>query len=57
MKTTKKTFILLYLDKGNNELKKDEISAYSAKEARATRDKVFASCMINDCVKITCKKA
>jgi hypothetical protein len=57
MKTIEKTYRLSYLDRKNNELKADEITAYSIQEARKTRDKIFGNCMINDCVKITVKKA
>jgi hypothetical protein len=48
-----KTYILNFEDKQGNELKRQEIEEISIKEARKTRDKIFANSMINDLHKIT----
>ena len=56
MKLTVNYYSLSYRDRKNNELKADEITAFTIQDARKKRDKIFGNCMINDCVKITVKK-
>ena len=47
-----KTYILIFEDKEGNELKRAETTALNIKEARKTRNKVFANSMINNLFKI-----
>ena len=47
-----KTYLFTYLDKKGNELKSYIFEAYNMSEAKQIRDKLFAECMLNDCVKI-----
>ena len=53
MKTTKiKTYLFTYLDNKGNELKRSLFDAVNIIEAEEIREKLFAECMLNDCVKI-----
>lgn len=54
-KEAKYTFI--YEDKGGNEITRKELPCYSKKEAVNVANRLFAECMINDCVKVKSKKA
>jgi len=47
-----KTFILIYLDKGGNELTRKEITAFNIEEARKLRNCFLADSMLNDLFKI-----
>jgi hypothetical protein len=49
-------YYLIYEDRYGNELDKRVIEAKDIYEARKIRDKIFAECMIGDCVKIKVKK-
>ena len=51
-----KAYLFAYLDKKGNELKSYVLNAYNMKEAKDTRNKLFAECMLNDCVKIKISK-
>ena len=53
MKTTKtETYLFTYLDKKGNELKSYVFDAFNMAEAKKIKNKLFAECMLNDCVKI-----
>ena len=53
MKTKKEqTYLFTYLDNRGNELKNHVLNAYNMKEAKDIKSKLFAECMLNDCVKI-----
>ena len=53
METKKdKTYLFTYLDKKGNELKSYVFDAFNMKEAKDIKRKLFAECMLNDCVKI-----
>ena len=53
MKTTKsKTYLFTYLDKNENELKSCVFEAFNMTEAKEIKEKLFAECMLNDCIKI-----
>jgi len=47
-----KEYTLIYLDREGNELTEKKITAINKKDANKQKDAAFASCMINDCVKI-----
>lgn len=51
-----RTYKLIYLDRDGNELDSKEITALNIQEARKYRDRLFAECMMNDCIKITVKR-
>ena len=51
-----KTYILIYLDKGGNELDRREFKGNNIAEARKFKDRLFAESMINDLHKIIVKK-
>ena len=51
-----KAYLFTYLDRTGNELKSYVLNAYNMKEAKDTRNKLFAECMLNDCVKIKISK-
>lgn len=51
-----KTYILIYLDKGSNELTRKEITANNIAEARKLRNRFLADSMLNDLHKIVVKK-
>lgn len=53
MKRTKNgTYLFTYLDKKGNELKSCVFDAFNMTEAKEIKNKLFAECMLNDCVKI-----
>ena len=57
MKTKQdKTYLFTYLDKKGNELKSYVLNAHNMKEAKDIKEKLFAECMLNDCVKIKISK-
>ena len=47
-----KTYLFTYLDKKGNELKSYVFYAFNMTEAKEVKKKLFAECMLNDCVKI-----
>ena len=57
MRTTKnKAYLFTYLDKKGNELKSYVFEAFNMEEAKKIKAKLFAECMLNDCIKIKVAK-
>ena len=56
MKTKEINYLLLFVDNKDNVLTTKEILELSYNDAMKTRDRIFANCMINDCVKIKIAK-